>query len=366
MKKYTVFHSVTTAPAAAKSKVNKSGSLLKIGLDIHREEFVVVAQYDHATPRSPQRFAPAEFVPWVEARLREGFEVYVVYESCGLGYGIYRSLIQAGAHCYVIAPQNLDEGNTRVKTDGRDGRALCLRLDRYLAGNKDSLAVIRVPSEEEERVRHFSRQREQLVRHRQKMEAQGRSLLIYHGLPAPARWWRPQSWSRLGKLLPVWILPQLEFYRPVLFALDQQIQALTLKLEKAAPPTLPKGIGALSSVVINREICNWQRFNNRRQVSSYTGLCPGEYSSGTKRVTSSVTKHGNGRLRAALVEMAWRLVRFQPRYHAVQKRLPVLEKGAQATRAQRKKAIVAVARQLAVDLWRLHTGCCTPAILGFK
>jgi transposase len=366
MKNYTVLHSVTAAPAVAKSKVKRNGSLLKIGLDIHREKFVVVAQYDHATPRPPHRFAPAEFVPWVEARLREGFEVHVVYEACGFGYGLYRALLQAGAYCYVIAPQKLDERNTRVKTDGRDGQALCLRLDRYLAGNKNSLAVIRVPSEEEERARHCGRQREQLVHHRQKLEAQGRDLLIGHGLPAPARWWRPQSWSRLGKLLPVWILPHLEVYRPVLLALDQQIRALTIELEKAAPAALPKGMGALSTVVISREICNWQRFNNRRQVSSYTGLCPGEYSSGTKRVARSITKHGNGRLRAALVELAWRLVRYQPRYHAVQKRLTVLAKGAQATRADRKKAIVAVARQLAVDLWRLHTGRCTPPILGFK
>jgi len=366
MKKYTVSGSVTAAPAAAKSNVNKSGSLLKLGVDIHRDKFVVVAQYEHATPRPPRGFAPAEFVPWVEARLRESLEVHVVYESCGLGYGLYRSLIQAGAHCYVIAPQQLDERNTRVKTDGRDGRALCLRLDRYLAGNKDSLAVIRVPSERQERARHWGRQREQLVRHRQKMEAQGCSLLINHGLPAPARWWRPQSWKRLGKLLPAWILPHLELYRPALLALDQQIHALTIELEKAAPAALPKGMGAMSSVVISREICNWQRFSNRRQVSSYTGLCPGEYSSGTKRVTGSVTKHGNGRLRAALVELAWRMVRFQPRYHAVQKRLAVLAKGARATGAQRKKAIVAVARQLAVDLWRLHTGRCTATILGFN
>ena len=87
-------------------------------------------------------------MPWVEARLGEGLEVYLVYESyesCGLGYGLYRSLIQAGAHCDVIAAQQLDERNTRVKTDGRDARELCLRLDRYLAGNKDSLAVIRYP-----------------------------------------------------------------------------------------------------------------------------------------------------------------------------------------------------------------------------
>ena len=249
---------------------------------------MVVAQVGRpAKPRPPRGFAPAEFVPWVEARLRESLEVHVVYESCGLGYGLYRSLIQAGAHCYVIAPQQLDERNTRVKTDGRDGRALCLRLDRYLAGNKDSLAVIRVPSEREERARHWGRQREQLVRHRQKMEAQGCSLLINHGLPAPARWWRPQSWKRLGKLLPAWILPHLELYRPALLALDQQIHALTIELEKAAPAALPKGMGAMSRVVISREICNWQRFSNRRQVSSYTGLCPGEYSSGTKRMTRS-------------------------------------------------------------------------------
>jgi transposase len=83
MKKYTVLHSVTAAPAAAKSKVSKSGSLLKIGLDIHLEKFVMVAQYDHATPRPPQGFAPAEFVPWVQARLGEGLEVHVIYEACG-------------------------------------------------------------------------------------------------------------------------------------------------------------------------------------------------------------------------------------------------------------------------------------------
>ena len=85
------------------------------------------------------------FVLWVEARLGEGCEVHVVYEACGFGYGLYRSLLKLGAHCYVIAPQKLDEHNKRVKTDGRDARLLCLRLDGYLAGNKDSLAVIRYP-----------------------------------------------------------------------------------------------------------------------------------------------------------------------------------------------------------------------------
>ena len=83
-------------------------------------------------------------------------------------------------------------------------------------------------------------------------------------------------------------------------------------------------------------------------------------------MTGSVTKHGNPRLRAALVELAWRMVRFQPGYPPVAKRLHILGKGAKATGAQRKKMIVAVARQLAVDLWRLNTGRCTAAQLGMR
>ena len=69
-------------------------------------------------------------------------------------------------------------------------------------------------------------------------------------------------------------------------------------------------------------------------------------------------------MRAALVELAWRMVRFQPQYPPVAKRLGVLCKGSRATGARRKKAIVAVARHLAVDLWRLQTGRASAPQLG--
>ena len=365
MTKKTIVHNEGAAAlTVAGYKTNGSGSRIKLGLDIHSRLYVVTAQHDHALPKPPRRFAPAEFVPWVESLLRAGHQVHVVYEACGFGFGIYRQLSAAGAHCLVIAPRKLDEQRTGVKTDPRDALMLCQRLSRYLDGNTRELAVIRVPSEEEERARHTSRQREQLVRHRQKLEAAGRGLLVSHSLPAPAHWWQPQTWSRLGKLLPPWVVPHLEVYRPALLALHAQIGTLQAALEAAAPQQLPSGLGKLTSVVLTREVCDWGRFRNRRQVSSYTGLCPGEHSSGGKRVQGRVTKHGNPRLRAALVECAWRLVRFQPQYPPVKKRLLVLAKGAKATGAQRKKAIVAVARHLAVDLWRLYTRQCSAAQLG--
>ncbi len=337
---------------------------IKLGLDIHAKLYVVAAQYDHALPKPPRRFAPAEFVPWVESLLRAGHRLHVVYEACGFGFGLYRQLVAAGAHCCVIAPRKLDEQRTGVKTDPRDALTLCQRLSRYVEGNTRELAVIRVPTEEEERARHVSRQRERLVRHRQKLEAAGRGLLVGHSLPACTHWWKPQTWSRASKHWPAWVLAHLEVYRPALLALHEQIGALQAELEAAAPKELPRGLGKLTSVVVTREVCDWSRFRNRRQVSSYTGLCPGEQSSGGKRVQGSVTKQGNPRVRAALVECAWRLVRFQPQYPPVKKRLSVLAKGAKATGAQRKKAIVAVARHLAVDLWRLHTGQCSAAQLG--
>jgi len=66
------------------------------------------------------------------------------------------------------------------------------------------------------------------------------------------------------------------------------------------------------------------------------------------------------------VELAWRLVRFQPNYRPVVKWRNVLAKGALATGAARKKAIVAVARQLAVDLWRIRTAQLKPEQLGLS
>lgn len=364
MKNTIVHDEGATSLEGAVGKIKLPPSMIKLGLDMHAREHVVVAQYDHLLPKAARRFSPCEFVPWVEGLLRSGHTVHVVYEACGFGFNLYRELIALGAHCYVIAPRKLDEQSTGVKTDPRDALTLCQRLSRYVEGNTRELAVIRVPSEQEERDRHVTRQREQLVHHRQKLEAQGRSLLVCHSLPAPAHWWKQQTWSRLGKHLPAWITLRLDVARPALLSLQEQINALTSELEAVAPASIPAGIGKLTSVVLTREICDWHRFNNRCAISSYTGLCPGERSSGSKRIPGSVTKRGNPRLRAALVECAWRMVRFQPQYPPVKKRLSVLAKGAPATGARRKKAIVAVARRLAVDLWRIHTGRCTAARLG--
>ena len=106
------------------------------------------------------------------------------------------------------------------------------------------------------------------------------------------------------------------------------------------------------------EVIDWSRFQNRRQVASYTGLCPGEHSTGQTRRELSIDKHGNRRVRRALIEAAWRLLLWQPDYPPLQK-----VRAAQSSRG-RKRAIVAVARRLAIDLWRLATGQTTREKVG--
>ena len=341
---------------------NGGTGAIKLGIDVHQDFYVVVEQVGGSNPKAPQRFRKAAFLHWAAKLRSRATEVYAVYEACGFGFTLQRQLSALSIKCYVVCPQKLDEQNRRVKTDGLDAKALCLKLDRFVQGNRDALAGVRVPTEREEQLRAIHRQREQLVKVRKQLEAQGRSLMVNHGLEPVKSWWKLRTFAALQ--MPQWIRELLQNSQPILLALQQKIGALTLQLQSAADPMQARGLGLMTSVIIDREIGDWNRFNNRRQIASYTGLCPGEYSSGNTRLQSCVTKHGNPRLRAALVELAWRLVRFQPNYKPIFKWRRLLAKGAFATGAARKKAIVAVARQLAVDLWRVRTGRCKAQALG--
>jgi transposase len=149
-------------------------------------------------------------------------------------------------------------------------KALCLKLDRFVQGNRHALAIVRVPSEEEEQSRAIHRQREQLVKARKQLEAQGRSLIVNHGLEPVQNWWKSRTFTALP--VPAWMKELLANSQPILVALQQKIAALTVQLQSAASPDQPCGLGKMTSVIIDREIGDWNRFSNRRQIASYTGI----------------------------------------------------------------------------------------------
>ena len=338
--------------------------VILLGLDVHAETIVVVRQVDGGMPQPAQKFSWPRLLDWVQRQRSEAAVVWTCYEAGPFGFGLHRQLEALGVKNLVVCARNWDEGATGVKTDKSDARALCVRLALYAAGNPGVFSVVRIPTPEQEQARAQTRLRDQLRRTRQRSEAQGRSLLLAQGYRVIGRWWQAQAWLKLSGSLPQWLVELLEPLRECILLAHQKTRHLTQAVEAAAPSSLPFGFGALSNEIIAREIGDWSRFSNRRQIASYTGLCPGEHSSGGSRRQGPITKHGNPRLRHVLIETAWRLVRYQPGYRAVQRWNSILCVPG-FTSSARKKAIVAVARQLAIDLWRIATGRVTARELGF-
>ncbi len=244
---------------------------IKLGIDVHQDFYVVAEQVGGSNPKPPQRFQKEAFLHWA-ARLKQksGAQVHAVYEACGFGFALQRQLSALSIQCHVVCPQKLDERNRRVKTDGLDAKALCLKLDRFVQGNRDALAIVRVPSEEEEQLRAIHRQREQLVKARKQLEAQGRSLMVNHDLEPVQNWWKPRTFAALQ--VSDWIKELLANSQPIPVALQQKIAALTVQLQSAASPDQPRGLGKMTSVVIDREIGDWKRFNTPPHLTPYIGV----------------------------------------------------------------------------------------------
>ena len=358
----TYSRKATSQDRGEQVSVNLIPSCIKLGLDVHADNVRVVRQVDGATPQPAQKFTLPQFLRWVEKQRPRAAAVYSCYEAGPFGYGLHRQLTALGIVNLVVRPQKWDELGKGVKTDRTDALALVQRLDRYVRGNRQAFAVVRVPTPEEEAARWVSRQREQLRRQRQRLEAQGRSLLLSQSRRVAGRWWQTAAWEQLSPTLAPALREVLEVTAKLVRAVHEQVELLTAKLEAAAPASRPRAVGALTSELLRREVCDWSRFHNRRQVASYTGMCPSVYASGRRMVMGSITKHGNARLRWALIEMAWRLVRYQPHYPPVAKWRRLLQ-DRRAPRGQKKRLIVAIARHLAIDLWRLATGRCDAAQL---
>ena len=355
--------SAQEAPALSSASGSRPYQAIKLGIDVHLDRYVVVRQIEGGVPQPPQRFSPSQFLEWAKKQTQVADQVYSCYEAGPFGYSLHRKLKEFGITNYVVRPRDWDEYGKKVKTDKRDAKAMVLSLDRYVCGNTEAFCVVRVPTEAQEQARSRSRQREGLQKEKQRLAAQGRSHALYYGAHLEGAWWTEGLWKEI--LVPPIVLELLEPLRRLIQALEQELKTLSQSLTAAAPEELPKGLGKLTYEVLEREVADWNRFDNRRQVASYTGMCPREDSSAQRRFQGAISKHGNPRVRTVLVEAAWRLVQYQSQYKPVAKWLPVLAHP-KTTRSKRKQIIVAIGRQFSVDWWRVRTRRCQAAELGLQ
>lgn len=118
-----------------------------------------------------------------------------------------------------------------------------------------------------------------------------------------------------------------------------------------------KGVAATSVSVLLDEGLEWRTFQNRRQIGGALGFTPTPYASGTRQRDQGISRAGNPRLQAVMVQLAWSWGRWQPTSaltHWYQRRF------AESARA-RKVGIVALARKLLIALWRWAVQGIAPA-----
>ncbi len=214
--------------------------------------------------------SPDRFLTWISEQLKKADAVHSCYEAGCFGYVLHRKLTALGECNLVVRPRNWDEYGQRVKTDKRDAAELCSHLYRYLAGNKRALTVVRVPSEQEEQGRSLGRLREKLSRELKRLANSGQSTALYYGHTIESTWWKPKKIALLRARLPGYMIELLTPLQDILLVVAEQLKEATTGEERLNARKLPKGLGALTASVLDREICGpppkvWTRIDQREK-----------------------------------------------------------------------------------------------------
>ena len=348
----------STGPATAAAVLTEE---VFLGIDTASVRHVVARFVLGEGVKPAEGMTTATLLARVAKWRKAGAAVRCVYEAGPTGFALARQLIALGAACLVVRARRLDRHGRRRKTDPLDAQHLAEDLAAHWFGRKGLLCPVRLPSEQEELRRLAVRERETLARTRHQLlnAAKGRALALGHALPK--EWWRPRVLPKLLPELPPALARQLERAAKAAAAMKEQLVAVEAELTGDAPAA-PNGVGALTAGVLEREVCDWGRFQSAKKVASFAGLCPNEESSGSRRRQGSIDKHGSARLRFWCQEAAWRLFKFQREYRGV---LWAREKLRDANHSRGKQITVALARRFFVDWWRVRTGRITAEELGF-
>src|SRR5690606_24703139 len=110
-----------------------------------------------------------------------------------------------------------------------------------------------------------------------------------------------------------------------------------------------KGVGQQSSWVLSAELFGWRAFSSGKQVAACAGLTPTAHASGESAREQGISKAGNRRIRALMVELSWLWLRYQGQSELSRW---FRRRFAQGGSRQRRIGIVALARKLLVALWR--------------
>jgi transposase len=289
-------------------------------------------------------------------------KVHSCYEAGRDGWWLHRRLIEQGVDNIVVDSSSIEVNRhaRRAKTDRLDGDKLLTMLLRHHHGER-VWSVVHEPSPEDEDARRTHRELARLTRERTAHTNRIGSLLVLHNLRPNliigGRDW-PAWWTRHGEQVPPLLRAEIERESARLALVKQQVKVLEgMRRQELADRRQPlvaqlaqlRAIGLKGAWVLVKEVFGWRRFANRRELAGCLGLAPTPYASGDSQIEQGISKAGNKRARALLVELAWSWLRLQPDSALTQW---FNRRFATGGKRMRRIGIVALARRLAIALWR--------------
>ena len=347
--------------------------VLLVAIDMGLKSWRLAMLAQGGTKRRHQTVSGGDYLALSEAILKakdklglaEEAPVMLCYEAGRDGFYPYRRLTEMGCRVYVIDSASIEVSRhkRRAKSDRIDAAKLVDLLHRYEGGEKKALRIVNVPSERTEDLRQLPREREELLAERQQVWNRISSLLFLQGyrqIPESAH--ALKTWLAERQGLGAYLRVRLEHERVRLELLESQLKevertearwlqapgddALIDPVKRLAQLA---GFGIISAWVLVAEVFGWRGFRNRREVGGTLGLTPTPYSSGEDEREQGISKAGNWRARHMLIEIAWCWLRYQPdsklsRWYE--------ERFGRGGKRQKRVGIVALARRLAVAIWR--------------
>jgi transposase len=280
-------------------------------------------------------------------------------ESTGNCQWFVELLARLGHELWVGDAAKIRASDSRQQKHDRRDAALILKL--LLEGR---FPRIWIPSGEEKDLRQLLIHRYKLVCLRAQVKNELQHLAMNQGITKKRKLWSKAGEKVLRELpLRPWSSRRREDLFRIREMLNGQIDALdgavveaAEKNERARLLMTQPGVGPITSMAFVLTMGDVNRFQRGKQVASYLGLIPREYSSGGKQRFGSISKQGNRFMRMLLVEAAQNAVRYDP-----QMRNEYLHR---CHRKAKGVAKVAAARKLAVRLyWMLRTNKGYPEVV---
>ena len=301
----------------------------KLGMDQHARDVVVCVQLDGAVPLRPHSMTAPKCIVLVRGAGRGGSQSYSCYESGPCGYGLHRELRAAGAENYVVVPEVLGDGaQAKDRWAGRgraDRRARPLR-----ARQPKAFSVVTVPTPAAGGATRGGAAAG---------AAQGHAPPVGGARPQPFALQRPPchrpvvDGKTLGGTEPTlsaFLVQELEIMRQMILAARRAGEGAAQEPRGRSAEGSAQGGGALTWVLLAREICHWRGSRTAGRSPVTPGCVPGVDQSGGRKRDGSINRYGNPRVRALLIELVWRLARWQPDYPPVRALVAGIARGSGA------------------------------------